>query len=69
MANPRDDLLTELVRAEWEGTPLTADEQLSMAQVLLIAGNETTRGLIAGAGQAMAEHPDQRKILVDATPS
>ena len=37
-----------------------------MAQVLLIAGNETTRGLIAGAGQAMAEHPDQRKILVDA---
>ena len=36
-----------------------------MAQVLLIAGNETTRGLIAGAGKALAEHPDQRAILVE----
>jgi cytochrome P450 len=66
VANPRDDLLTELVRAEWEGKPLELEEQLSMAQVLLIAGNETTRGLLAGAGQAMFEHPDQRRILVDA---
>ena len=55
-----------LVQAEWEGEPLELEDQLSMAQVLLIAGNETTRGLIAGAGQAMAEHPDQRRILVDA---
>jgi cytochrome P450 len=36
-----------------------------MAQVLLIAGNETTRGLIAGAGKALAEHPDQRAILAE----
>ena len=39
----------------------TLEEQLSMAQILLIAGNETTRGLLAGAGQALAEHPDQRR--------
>jgi len=63
--NPRDDLLTELVQAEWQGEPLGLEEQLSMAQVLLIAGNETTRGLIAGAGLEMSEHPDQRRILVD----
>ena len=61
--NPRDDLLTKLTQAEWEGKPLELEEQLSMAQVLLIAGNETTRGLIAGAGKALAEHPDQRSIL------
>jgi cytochrome P450 len=65
VANPRDDLLTNLVQAEWEGEPLSLEDQLSMAQVLLIAGNETTRGLIAGAGQAMAQHPDQRRILVE----
>ena len=41
------------------------DEQLSMAQILLIAGNETTRGLIAGAGQLLAEQPDQRRLLVE----
>jgi cytochrome P450 len=63
IANPRDDLLTMLSQAEWEGKPLELEEQLSMAQVLLIAGNETTRGLIAGAGKALAEHPDQRAIL------
>jgi cytochrome P450 len=64
-AHPRDDLLTKLTAAEWQGAPLSIDEQLSMAQVLLIAGNETTRGLIAGAGLAMAEQLDQRRMLVD----
>lgn len=64
-AHPRDDLLTKLTEAEWQGEPLSIDDQLSMAQVLLIAGNETTRGLIAGAGLAMAEQPDQRRVLVD----
>ena len=63
--NPRDDLLTKLTQAEWEGKPLELEEQLSMAQVLLIAGNETTRGLLAGAGKALAEHPDQRAILAE----
>ena len=65
VTNPRDDLLTMLSQAEWEGKPLELEEQLSMAQVLLIAGNETTRGLIAGAGKALAEHPDQRAILAE----
>ncbi len=65
VANPRDDLLTLLTQAEWEGKPLELEEQLSMAQILLIAGNETTRGLLAGAGKALAEHPDQRAILAE----
>jgi cytochrome P450 len=65
VANPRDDLLTKLAQAEWEGAPLSIEEQLSMAQILLIAGNETTRGLLAGAGQLLAEHPDQRQLLVE----
>jgi cytochrome P450 len=64
-AHPRDDLLTKLAEAQWNGEPLTLEEQLSMAQILLIAGNETTRGLIAGAGLALSEHPDQRRILVE----
>jgi cytochrome P450 len=62
-ARPRDDLLTKLAEAEWHGEPLGLNEQLSMAQILLIAGNETTRGLIAGAGLALAEQPEQRRIL------
>jgi cytochrome P450 len=65
VAHPRDDLLTKLAEAEYHGERLSINEQLSMAQVLLIAGNETTRGLIAGAGFLLAEHPDQRQLLVD----
>jgi cytochrome P450 len=65
VANPRDDLLTKLAEAEWEGQPLSIEEQLSMAQILLIAGNETTRGLIAGAGALLGEHLDQRQLLVE----
>jgi cytochrome P450 len=64
VTSPRDDLLTKLVQARWQGEPLSLEDQLSMAQVLLIAGNETTRSLIAGAAQALANHPDQRRILV-----
>jgi cytochrome P450 len=65
VVNPRDDLLTKLAQAAWEGQPLSIEEQLSMAQILLIAGNETTRGLLAGAGELLAEHPDQRQLLVE----
>ena len=65
-ANPRDDLLTKLAQAVWHGEPLSINEQLATAQILLIAGNETTRGLIAGAGQLLAEQPEQRRLLVEA---
>ncbi len=65
VAHPRDDLLTKLAQAEWHGQPLSIDEQLATAQILLIAGNETTRGLLAGAGQLLAELPDQRRLLVE----
>jgi cytochrome P450 len=65
LVNPRDDLLTALVQAEEDGVPLTRDGQLAMTNVLLIAGNETTRGLIANAGKLLFEHSDQRQMLVD----
>ena len=65
VTNPRDDLLTAMVQAEDDGVPLTRDAQLAMTNILLIAGNETTRGLIANAGKLLFDHPDQRRLLVD----
>ena len=62
-SNPSDDLLTAMVEAEWEGRKLTDDELRMMAMILLIAGNETTRGLLSGTGVLLAEHADQREIL------
>ena len=60
---PTGDLLTALVEAEVDGTRLSRQEQLGFCMTLLVAGNETTRALIAGGLLALAEHPDQRARL------
>ena len=57
-SEPRDDLISILVRAEGEES-LTGDEVLAFAQLLLIAGNETTTNLIGNAVLALLDHPDQ----------
>jgi len=66
--NPSDDLMTELLTAEFtdeHGTmrTLTRDEVLGYIGLLAGAGNETTTRLIGWAGKVLAEHPDQRAEL------
>jgi cytochrome P450 len=56
---PRDDLISELVRAEEAGDRLTADEVLAMVFLLLVAGHETTVNLIADGTLALLQWPDQ----------
>ena len=62
---PKDDLLTGLVQAEYEGTRLNEEEMLSMLVLLLVAGNETTTTLIGNAVLALLDHPDQLLRLRD----
>ena len=67
--HPADDLMTELLHAEFEdetGTTrrLTRQEVLTYVHVVAGAGNETTTRLIGWAGKVLAEHPDQRRELV-----
>lgn len=61
---PRDDLLSVLVHAEIDGHRLTNEELLNFAFLLLVAGNETTRNLIALGTLALIAHPDQCRLLV-----
>ena len=68
--HPSDDLMTELLNAEYEDetgtrTRLTRAEVLSYVNLLAAAGNETTTRLIGWAGKVLAEHPDQRRELVE----
>ena len=68
--NPADDLMTELLHAEFEdetGTlrRLTRGEVLNFVTLLNGAGNETTTRLIGWTGKLLAEHPDQRRALVE----
>jgi cholest-4-en-3-one 26-monooxygenase len=62
--NPRDDIMSILVHAEIDGDRLT-DTELNLFFVLLVvAGNETTRNLIAHAMLALIDHPEARAELV-----
>ena len=54
-----DDLLSELIRAEEEGDRLSPSELISQAIGLLIAGFETTIGLIGNGVRALVEHPGE----------
>lgn len=68
--HPSDDIMTELLHIEFEdetGTirRLTRDELLIYVNVVAGAGNETTTRLIGWTGKVLAEHPDQRRQLVE----
>ena len=64
-AEPRNDLLSVLAEAEIDEHRLTDEDLLNFAFLLLVAGNETTRNLIALGTLALIEHPEQRRLLVD----
>jgi len=60
---PREDLVSAIVAAEPGGDKLGDIEISVFFVVLMIAGNETTRNLIAGGMRALCEHPDQAERL------
>jgi cytochrome P450 len=68
--HPSDDLMTDLLNAEFEdvtGTvrKLTRQEVLNYINLLAGAGNETTTRLIGWTGKVLADNPDQRQQLVE----
>jgi cytochrome P450 len=68
--NPSDDLMTELLQAEYEDRDgnrrrLTRAEVLHYVNLLAAAGNETTTRLIGWTGKVLAENPTQRAELVE----
>ena len=68
--HPSDDLMTRLLNAEFEDEhgerrTLTRDEVLTYTAVIAGAGNETTGRLIGWLAKLLAEHPDQRRDVVN----
>jgi len=63
--NPRDDLVSALVHAEVDGERISEPNQLLLLLVVLVGGNETTRSLLSGGIKLFADHPDQRRLLIE----
>lgn len=62
---PREDLISVLVKAEGQHEVLNSYELLGFVTLLLVAGNETTRNLIANTICALSEHPKQLQRVVE----
>lgn len=56
---PREDMVSELLRAEVEGRTLSDEEVLSFMFLLLPAGLETTTNLLGNTMICLAQHPQE----------
>ncbi|MEW2033840.1 cytochrome P450 [Streptomyces roseifaciens] len=61
--NPREGLLSDLANAHGGGRPLTENELLSAVSLVISAGSEPTRHIIAFAIWNLLRHPDQLAVL------
>ncbi len=64
-ADPRDDLLSDLIAIEQEGDRLSTDEVAMLAQAVLMAGTDTTRNQLACSVALFTEHPEQWALLAE----
>jgi cholest-4-en-3-one 26-monooxygenase len=60
---PGDDIVSHLLAAEIDGEPLSPEILLNYAELIVEAGNETTRNAISGGLLAFSEHRDQWERL------
>jgi len=62
-AEPREDLVSQLIAVEQEGDRLSDAELVNLVLDVLIGGIDTTQSQLAHAVRLLAEHPDQWALL------
>lgn len=60
---PRDNLLSELIKARDNDDALSEEEIVATCTLVLFAGSETTANLIANATLALLRNPDQMALI------
>ena len=61
--SPQDDFISELIRAEEDGDRMLDGEIVVQAIGIIVAGFETTIGLIGNGTRALVEHPSEMAKL------
>lgn len=64
-SEPRDDLIGFLLEAELDGEPLDAHHIVGTVALLLLAGIDTTWSAIGASIWHLAQHPADRRLLVE----
>ena len=62
-AHPNEGLLSALLEMERDGNGLEEGELLSVCNLMITAGNETTTKLLANALYWLSENPSQREVV------
>jgi len=62
-AQPGEDLLTAMIRANEDGDRLTDDELLAHTEMFIMAGQDTTSNMISNSVVTLLRHPDQAELL------
>jgi linalool 8-monooxygenase len=63
--HPGDDLISMLVHSRVDGEAMTPERYIGTFILLVAAGNETTRNSLSGGFLALAEHPAERRRLIE----
>ncbi len=63
MKRPRDDLVSVILNAKVDGEPLPVENIFSYYNLIVIAGNETTRNATTGGLLALIENPGELEKL------
>lgn len=63
--DPGDDLFGDILKARFDGAPLSDLQVISYANLLLLGGMDTTAGLTGNAALYLAGDPDLRQRLGD----
>ena len=62
---PRDDMLTGFLEADVDGNRLTREDILDICYLFLLAGLDTVTASVGCMVSYLAQHPEQRRRLVD----
>ena len=60
---PGDDIVSQLIASEIDGQPLTEEQLLNYCELIVEAGNETTRNAISGGLLAFSQNTEQWEQL------